>query len=64
MAKHMPTIPPANRSPKGPGDNHRRPKIAKPSKPEETQHASEHGDAVNVRQNTMNKGGYMGRPMK
>ncbi len=64
MAKHMPTIPPANRSPKGPVDNRRTPKAAKPGGPEEAQHASEQGDTANVRQNTTNKGGYIGRRMK
>jgi hypothetical protein len=64
MAKHMPTIPPANPSPKGPVDNRRTPKAAKPGEPEEAQHTSEQRDTANVRQSTTNKGGYMGRPMK
>ena len=64
MTKHMPSIPPANRSPKGPGDDHRTPKAAKPGKPEGAQHTSEQGDTANIRQNTTNKGAYMGRRMK
>jgi hypothetical protein len=64
MEKHMPTIPPANRSPRGPGDDNKTPKVAKPGKPEGPQHTSEQGDTANIRQNTTKKGGFMGRRMK
>lgn len=64
MTKHMPSIPPANRSPKGPGDDHKTPKVDKPDKPEGPQHTTQQGDTANIRQNTTNKGGYVGRRMK
>jgi hypothetical protein len=48
MTKHMPEAPPANRSPKGPGDPN----------------TSEQGDTANIRQNTTNKGSFRGWRMK
>ena len=59
---HMPPVPPANRSQKGPGDHSEIP----PSDPLE--HAdvnpAEQGQTANIKQNTTNKGFFKGRRMK
>jgi hypothetical protein len=59
---HMPPVPPANRSPKGPGDE------SEVSKDAATSHAetntAEQGDTANIRQNTTNKGFFQGRRVK
>ena len=59
---HMPPVPPANRSQKGPGDN------SEISKDTAKAHAeintSEQGDTANIRQNTTNKGFFQGRRVK
>lgn len=59
---HMPPVPPANRSQKGPGDK------SEVSKDKATPHAevntAEQGDTANIRQNTTNKGFFQGRRVK
>ena len=59
---HVPPVPPANRSPKGPGDE------SEVSKDAATSHAetntAEQGDTANIRQNTTNKGFFQGRRVK
>jgi hypothetical protein len=64
MSSHMPPVPPANRSPKGPRGSDR--KIAQdPSlKHEERQNTSEQGDTANIKQNTTNEGFFRGRRIK
>lgn len=58
----MPPVPPANRSPKGPGDK------SEVSKDTVASHAeintAEQGDTANIRQNTTNKGFFQGRRIK
>jgi hypothetical protein len=50
--KHMPPVPPANRSPKGTGSD----PDANPDNPatEEAENVDQQGDRANVRQNTSN----------
>jgi hypothetical protein len=65
---HMPPVPPANRSPKGPGDK------SEVSKDAATPHAevntaeqgetAKQGETANIRQNTTNKGFFQGRRVK
>jgi len=59
---HMPPVPPANRSPKGPGDK------SEVSKDQAVSHAdvntAEQGETANIRQNTTNKGFFQGRRVK
>jgi hypothetical protein len=64
MSKHMPPVPPANRSPKGPVQRH--PKIEQDAseKHEEVQNISEQGDTANIKQNTTNEGFFRGRRVK
>jgi hypothetical protein len=63
MTKHMPAVPPANRSDKGPGDA---PETARDETHEKLapQNTSEQGDTANIKQNTTNKGYFRGRRMK
>ena len=59
---HMPPVPPANRSQKGPGDK------SEVSKDKATPHVEVNtavqGDTANIRQNTINKGFFQGRRVK
>lgn len=59
---HMPPVPPANRSQKGPGDK------SEVSKDKATPHSevntAEQGDTANIRQNTTNAGFFKGRRVK
>lgn len=60
---HMPPVPPANRSQKGPGDT------SEISKDEATPrgaeiNTAEQGETANIRQNTTNKGFFQGRRVK
>jgi hypothetical protein len=64
MSNHMPPVPPASRSTKGPGDN-------TPNVSQDTSHhhekpanTSEQGDTANIKQNTTNKGFFAGRRVK
>ena len=64
MTKHMPDVPPANRSKKGPGDH---PDVASdtvPAKHPDSFNTAEQGDTANIMQNTTNKGQFRGRRMK
>ena len=59
---HMPPVPPANRSQKGPGDK------SEVAKDKATPHAevnsAEQGDTANIKQNTTNAGSFKGRRVK
>lgn len=59
---HMPPVPPANRSPKGTGDNSE----TANETPEKHHNVNtlEQGDTANVKQNTTNKGFFKGRRVK
>jgi hypothetical protein len=59
---HMPPVPPASRSPKGPGDKSEVSKDAAPSHAEVN--IAEQGETANIRQNTTNKGFFQGRRVK
>jgi hypothetical protein len=62
MTKHMPDVPPANRSKKGPGDH---PVVDGDTTPaRHPENTSEQGDTANIKQNTTNKGFFRGRRMK
>jgi hypothetical protein len=63
MNNHMPPIPAANRSNKGPkaeGDDHQN----TASKHSEPQNIAEQGETANIKQNTTNKGFFQGRRVK
>jgi hypothetical protein len=65
MSSHMPPVPPANRSPKGPTaqpDTHAEKDTS--HKHGEVQNISEQGDAANIKQNTTNAGFFRGRRVK
>ena len=64
MSKHLPDVPPANRSPKGPDDPHAVDKNAAPAKTKEDLNVSEQGETANIMQNTTNKGYFQGLRMK
>jgi hypothetical protein len=55
-----PPVPPANRSPKGPGD---KPKVERDTAPddERAENVDQQGERANVRQNTTNQGYNQGR---
>jgi hypothetical protein len=59
----MPSVPPANRSPKGPGDQHEVDKDVD-KKHLEPPNAAEQGETANIKQNTTNKGFFRGRRVK
>lgn len=59
---HMPPVPPANQSQKGPGDHSEVP-TTEPAKQADVNHA-EQGETANIRQNTTNKGFFRGRRVK
>jgi hypothetical protein len=62
MTKHMPPIPTANRSDKGPKDETDPSQIA--AKKAEPQNIAEQGETANIKQNTTNKGFFQGRRVK
>jgi hypothetical protein len=64
MTKHMPQAPVANRSKKGPGDRHEVGSDSTHEKRPNDLNTSEQGDTANIRQNTTNKGFFLGRRMK
>ena len=64
MTKHMPAVPVANRSDKGPGDSPETARDETHQKKLEPQNTSEQGETANIRQNTTNKGYFRGRRMK
>ena len=63
MSSHMPPIPPANRSEKGPEAASEAVKDQSLKHPEPP-NTSEQGDTANIKQNTTNKGYFRGRRMK
>jgi hypothetical protein len=64
MTKHMPDVPPANRSKKGPGDHYHIASETPHVKHPDDLNTSEQGDTANIKQNTTNKGFFRGRRMK
>ncbi len=64
MSKRMPKIPIANRSKKGPGDQHEVASDTTHDKRLDDLNATEQGDTANISQNTTNKGFFHGRRMK
>jgi hypothetical protein len=63
MSSHMPPIPQANRSPKGPKDE-TSPCQDAATKHSEPQNIAEQGETANIKQNTTNKGFFQGRRVK
>ncbi|MVT64917.1 hypothetical protein GPL21_07330 [Bradyrhizobium pachyrhizi] len=66
MPRHhgkMPPVPPANRSPKGTGDDREINRNASSKKKREDNYA-EQGDTANIRENTTNEGYFQGRRIK
>ena len=64
MSRHneMPPVPPANRSPKGPGE---KPEVKKDASfTRKVENTAEQGDTANIRQNTTNAGFFKGRRVK
>jgi hypothetical protein len=65
MSSHMPPVPPANQSHKGPhGSETAANKDTTLEKNGEPQNISEQGETANIRQNTTNKGFFRGRRVK
>jgi hypothetical protein len=62
MTGHMPPVPPASRSNKGPKDESE-PHQDAATKPER-QNIAEQGETANIKQNTTNKGFFQGRRVK
>jgi hypothetical protein len=56
----MPPVPPANRSPKGPGDKHKVERDT-PKDDERPDNPDQQGEQGNIRQNTTNQGYQQGR---
>ena len=63
MTNHMPPVPPANRSPKGPGDDPRTEQDTSVHH-SKVDNAAEQGETANIKQNTTNKGYFAGRRVK
>lgn len=63
MSGHMPPVPPANRSTKGPKTNADDAKDTS-HKETHTQNTAEQGETANIKQNTTNKGYFQGRRVK
>ncbi len=61
MTKHLPLVPPANRSAKGPGEERETTKDSEHRKHLEPPNTSEQGDTANIKQNTTNKWFFRGR---
>ena len=64
MSTHMPPIPPANRTPKGPANAEAGAKDTTLEKHGEPPNAAEQGETANIKQNTTNKGYFHGRRVK
>jgi hypothetical protein len=60
-SSHMPPIPPANRTKKGPGSDPAASKDEPLKQPEHHHNAAEEGETANIKQNTTNKGFFRGR---
>jgi len=63
MSSHLPPIPPASRSNKGPKDETSPHENAAAEHPE-PQNIAEQGETANIKQNTTNKGFFQGRRVK
>jgi hypothetical protein len=63
MTKHMPPVPPTNRTNKGTGGDPESPRDASIKHPE-PQNIAEQGEMANIKQNTTNKGYFHGCRMK
>ncbi len=63
MSSHMPPVPPANRSTKGPGSDPKSEQDTSIHHPHPN-NAAEQGETGNVKQNTTNKGMFSGRRVK
>jgi hypothetical protein len=61
MSSHMPPVPPANRSKKGPGSDPGFSKNRPVKQPEQHHNAAEEGETANVKQNTTNEGFFRAR---
>ena len=64
MSSHLPPIPPANQSPKGPHGSEAADKDTTLDKHGESPNIAEQGETANIRQNTTNKGYFHGRRVK
>jgi hypothetical protein len=64
MTKHMPPVPPANRSNNGAGDSDTESLKDVSLKHRARQNIAEQGETANIKQNTTNKGYFRGRRMK
>jgi len=64
MSKHMPEVPAANRSKRGPGDHHEVGSDTTHENHPDDLNTSEQGDTANIKQNTTNKGFFLGRRKK
>ncbi len=64
MTSHMPPVPPANRSPKGPQTSKGDSQADTSIKADRDPHINEQGDSANIKQNTTKKGGVHGNRMK
>jgi hypothetical protein len=56
MTSKLPPVPPANRSPKGTGDNKQPTRDQAPHGKQRAQNPQEQGDQGNIKQNTTNQG--------
>jgi hypothetical protein len=63
MSNHLPPVPPANQSHKGPGSD-LKPEQDNSKKHPGLQNAAEQGETANIKQNTTNKGFFHGRRVK
>jgi hypothetical protein len=63
MTSHLPPVPPANRSNKGPKTKFTATQEFS-EKRSEPQNIDEQGDTANIKQNTTNKGFFQGRRVK
>ena len=63
MTKHMPPVPPANRSNKGTGESDTESPQDDSLRHPEHQNTAEQGETANIKQNTTNKGYFHGRRM-
>lgn len=63
MAKHLPPVPPEQRSDKGPGSDPKTEQDTSVHHPH-PDNAAEQGETANIRQNTTNKGYFAGRRVK
>jgi hypothetical protein len=64
MSSHLPPIPPANRSNKGPKEDPHKDQNPSTNRHQEPQNIAEQGETANIKQNTTNKGFFQGRRVK